>query len=109
MGVQLAVDDFGIGYASLSYLRRFPIHSLKIDRSFIRQISEEEADQRLVRAITRMAHDLRLAVTAEGVETQEAAQHLREICCDAMQGFFFARPMEAESCSSWLRQAAASA
>ncbi len=105
MGARLAVDDFGTGYASLSYLRRFPIHRLKIDRSFIRSITFDESDQRLVRAITKMAHDLNLTVTAEGVESAEAARRLEAIGCDALQGFFFARPMEAPACVKWMRSA----
>lgn len=105
MGTRLAVDDFGTGFASLSYLRRFPIHRLKIDRSFIRSITVDESDQRLVRAITKMAHDLSLTVTAEGVESADAARRLEAIGCDALQGFFFARPMEAAPCGKWIRTA----
>ncbi len=105
MGTRLAVDDFGTGFASLSYLRRFPIHRLKIDRSFVRSITADESDQRLVRAITKMAHDLNLTVTAEGVESADAARRLEAIGCDALQGFFFARPMEAAPCGKWIQGA----
>lgn len=105
MGTRLAVDDFGTGFASLSYLRRFPIRRLKIDRSFVRSITSNESDQRLVRAITKMAHDLSLTVTAEGVESADAARRLEAIGCDALQGFFFARPMEAVPCGKWIQTA----
>lgn len=96
-GVGLALDDFGTGYASLSYLMRYPLTRLKLDRSFVRNLSDTAAaeDTAIVRSIVGMAHNLRLAVVAEGVETQEQADFLRRRACEEAQGFLFARPMPA--------------
>ena len=96
-GVGLALDDFGTGYASLSYLMRYPLTRLKLDRSFVRNLSDTAAaeDTAIVRSIVGMAHNLRLAVVAEGVETQEQADFLRRRACEEAQGFLFARPVPA--------------
>ncbi len=97
IGVQIAIDDFGVGYSSLAYLRRFPIDILKVDRSFIRDIPTESSDMKIVRAIVVMAHSLGLKVVAEGVETADQLSFLRAQHCDAVQGFFLHRPLpEAE-------------
>jgi diguanylate cyclase (GGDEF)-like protein len=95
MGISLSIDDFGIGYSSLGYLRRFPIHSLKIDKSFIHDITINEDDAKIVTAIIALAHSMKLNVVAEGVETQEQSQFLRGQQCDQMQGFYFGRPAPA--------------
>jgi diguanylate cyclase (GGDEF)-like protein/PAS domain S-box-containing protein len=95
-GVQLAVDDFGTGYSSLSYLRSFPIDAIKIDQSFIRQISIAPDDTSIVTAMINMGHSLKLRVIAEGVETQEELDFLREHRCDEVQGYLFSRPVPAE-------------
>jgi diguanylate cyclase (GGDEF)-like protein/PAS domain S-box-containing protein len=92
-GVRLAVDDFGIGYSSLSYLRSFPIDAIKIDQSFIRQISSAPDDTSLVRAMIDMGRDLKLRVIAEGVETQGELAFLRAHRCDEAQGYLFSRPL----------------
>jgi predicted signal transduction protein with EAL and GGDEF domain len=88
MGVVVSIDDFGTGYSSMSYLRRFPIDKLKIDRSFISDLTTNAADASIVRAIISLAHSLRLKVVAEGVETLEQLEQLRELGCDQYQGFY---------------------
>jgi diguanylate cyclase (GGDEF)-like protein len=93
IGVQIAIDDFGTGYSSLAYLKRFPIDTLKMDRSFIRDIPADSGDRNITRAIISMAHSLRLKVVAEGVETAEQLKFLRIQCCDAVQGYFLYRPL----------------
>jgi diguanylate cyclase (GGDEF)-like protein/PAS domain S-box-containing protein len=93
MGVGIAIDDFGTGYSSMSYLKTFPITSLKIDRSFVTDLASNPADAGIVRAIVEMAHGSRLSVIAEGVETQEQFQHLHRYGCDEMQGYWVSRPL----------------
>jgi len=93
LGVRIAIDDFGMGYSSLAYLKRFPIDTIKIDRSFIRDIPADSDDKNITRAIIAMAHGLRLRVVAEGVETVEQLNFLRSQRCDIVQGYFLHRPL----------------
>jgi len=95
MGVYLAVDDFGTGYSSLSYLRQFPIDILKIDRSFVQQISADSEDSLIVSAIINMGKSLKHVVVAEGIETQEQKAYLQSQHCEEGQGYFFSRPVPA--------------
>jgi diguanylate cyclase (GGDEF)-like protein/PAS domain S-box-containing protein len=96
-GVRLAIDDFGTGYSSLSYLTKFPIDTLKIDQSFIRQISESPSETGIVTAVIGMARSLNLTVVAEGVETQEQLEFLSAQHCDEAQGYFFSRPVAGDA------------
>ena len=93
MGFNLSIDDFGTGYASLNYLTQFPVHSLKIDLSFIHRIETSPKDAAIVKAIILMAHSLGLRVTAEGVETKEQLNFLDDCHCDEIQGYFFSKPL----------------
>jgi diguanylate cyclase len=88
IGVLVSVDDFGTGYSSMSYLRKFPIDTLKIDRSFIAKVTHSPADASIVRAILSFAHSLQLKVVAEGVETAEQLDLLRSLGCDQYQGYY---------------------
>ena len=104
MGIRLSVDDFGTGYSSLAYLRSFPLDSLKIDRSFISDVTTNPDAALIVRAVISMAQNLRLKVVAEGVETSAQLAFLAASGCDEMQGYFFARPADADACTRLLRE-----
>jgi diguanylate cyclase (GGDEF)-like protein len=104
MGVLVSVDDFGTGYSSMSYLRRFPIDKLKIDRGFISEIMTRPDDASIVRAIVSLAHSLRLKVVAEGVETPDQLDFLKTLGCDQYQGFHFSTPVSATDFEALLRR-----
>ncbi len=104
MGVRLAIDDFGVGYSSLTHLKRFPIDTLKVDRSFIRDLPQDAEDRALTEAIIAMGKSLKLTVVAEGVETLEQQTFLHDHACDEMQGFFFSKPIPSDQFAELLRQ-----
>ena len=93
IGVSVSIDDFGTGYSSLSYLKKFPISELKIDQSFLRGFPANDEDTAIVRAIIALAHSLDLYVTAEGVETQEQVNGLKNISRELLQGYYFSKPL----------------
>jgi EAL domain-containing protein (putative c-di-GMP-specific phosphodiesterase class I) len=102
MGVRLAVDDFGTGYASLSYLRRLPFHEVKIDRSFVQGMATNDDDLAIVRAIVGLAKHFGLVSVAEGVETERTVNLLEELGCRVGQGFLFSRALPFERFEAWL-------
>jgi EAL domain-containing protein (putative c-di-GMP-specific phosphodiesterase class I) len=104
IGLKLSIDDFGTGYSSLSYLKRFPLDALKLDRSFIRDVTTDPDDAVIVNSVIGLAHDLRLEVIAEGVENEEQLTYLRESGCDRAQGYYFSEPLPAEDFSELLKR-----
>jgi EAL domain-containing protein (putative c-di-GMP-specific phosphodiesterase class I) len=104
IGVRASIDDYGTGFSSLAYLKRLPARELKIDRAFISDMTTNAQSEAIVRSTIDLAHDLGLAVVAEGIEDQATWDRLRTLGCDLAQGFFIARPMPAEALRSWLRK-----
>ncbi|MCT8137424.1 EAL domain-containing protein [Anaerobacillus sp. CMMVII] len=104
LGIQIAIDDFGTGYSSMSYLKKFPISTLKIDQSFVSELPENNGDRAIVSSIINLAHNLGLRVVAEGVENQEALAYLVDENCDEMQGYFFSRPIPCEDVKTFLEK-----
>ena len=102
LGIRLAIDDFGTGYSSLSYLHRFPLDTLKIDRSFISVMEDDGEGMEIARSIVPMANNLRLDVVAEGVETIQQVALLRKLQCKYGQGYYFSRPLSAEGIAALL-------
>jgi diguanylate cyclase (GGDEF)-like protein/PAS domain S-box-containing protein len=101
LGVRLAIDDFGTGHSSLSYIRRFAIDTLKIDRSFVQSLPDNSEDSAICSAVIALGRNMKMCVVAEGVETQEQAQVLRELGCDEVQGWWISRPMPGADFASW--------
>jgi EAL domain-containing protein (putative c-di-GMP-specific phosphodiesterase class I) len=102
LGVSVSIDDFGTGYSSLSCLRKFPIDSLKIDRSFVGEIATNRDNDTIIKTIIVMAHSMNLKVIAEGVETEEQLNFLRKHDCDSVQGYYFSKPLSAYNMESLL-------
>ncbi|MGI8748921.1 MAG: EAL domain-containing protein, partial [Deinococcus sp.] len=106
LGVCLAIDDFGTGYSSLAYLKRFPVQTLKLDRSFLEGALSDEMTASLVRAVVALGKSLKLRVVVEGVETEEMLLFCEDAGCDAVQGYFYARPFPAAGIRGWLEEPA---
>ncbi len=102
MGIKLAIDDFGTGYSSLSYLKKFPVHKLKIDRAFIKDVTSDKDDAIIARSIIQLGQAMNLEIIAEGVETEEQLDFLRQEGCQQVQGFLFAKPMASKDLIEWL-------
>jgi diguanylate cyclase (GGDEF)-like protein len=109
MGVQLSIDDFGTGYSSMAYLKTLPVHELKVDRSFVAQMTSDSRDAVIVHSTIDLGRNLGLRVVAEGVEDSLTLQHLDLLGCDAVQGYHISRPVPADDLLTWLEQQAASA
>jgi EAL domain-containing protein (putative c-di-GMP-specific phosphodiesterase class I) len=105
MGVQIHVDDFGMGYSNLNYLSRFPLSALKIDRSFISSLQDDVNSQKIVQAIVNMTHLLEMKAIAEGVETPVQLKHLEKMGCDYVQGYLLGKPVSTQQMSELLQRA----
>jgi diguanylate cyclase (GGDEF)-like protein len=103
LGVRISVDDFGTGYSSFAYLARFPVHTLKVDRSFVKDMTTNAASRNIVKGLVRLAHSLSMQVVAEGAETDEQMAMLQRMRCDEVQGYGYARPMTFESFCEFVR------
>ena len=104
IGVSLAIDNFGTGYTSLAFLKKFPVQKLKIDRSFVDQLSDEKSDAAITDAVIKLGQGLDLEVIAEGVESQEQIDALLAMDCDRAQGFFYSTPLPADEFVAWMSE-----
>ena len=102
LGVGISIDDFGMGYSSLSYLKRLPADTLKVDKSFVAGLGEDVQDTAIVQMVIDLAHTFGMEAVAEGVENEKQAQQLKEMSCDMAQGYYFARPLPPEALSEFL-------
>jgi len=105
LGCKIAIDDYGTGYSSLAYLRRLPLNELKIDKSFVMGMARDSSDALIVRSTIDLAHNMGLAVVAEGVEDETTLERLRALGCDMVQGYYLSRPLKAEDIVPWMRTA----
>jgi diguanylate cyclase len=103
-GIRLSIDDFGTGYSSLAYLKRLPVNEIKVDRSFVMNMDEDEDDATIVRSTIDLGRNLGLDVVAEGVESAEVWERLRTLGCTAAQGYYLSRPVPASELQAWLEQ-----
>jgi EAL domain-containing protein (putative c-di-GMP-specific phosphodiesterase class I) len=103
LGCKLSIDDYGTGYSSLAYLRKLPLHELKIDKSFVIGMVRDASDNVIVRSTIDLAHNMGLAVVAEGVEDEATLERLRTLGCDMVQGYFLSRPLPPEQVAAWMR------
>jgi EAL domain-containing protein (putative c-di-GMP-specific phosphodiesterase class I) len=101
LGIDIAIDDFGTGYSSLAYVKQLEVTELKIDRSFVRNIVQDQKDRAIVLSIIELAHNLELTVVAEGVEDDASAEVLRKLGCDLIQGYVYARPLAEREFGDW--------
>ena len=104
MGVDLSIDDFGTGYSSLAYLKRLPVNELKIDKSFVLNMENDEGDTKIVRSTIDLGHNMGLRVVAEGIESEAVWRLLAELGCDQGQGYFMSRPIPGDQLVAWLEK-----
>lgn len=104
LGIEISIDDFGTGYSSLNYLKRFPVNTLKIDRSFVKDITNDPDSVAIIKAVIVMGHSLNLKIIAEGVENLEQLECLRSMQCDTIQGYLFSPPLPAEGITTLLSE-----
>ncbi|VAW61631.1 diguanylate cyclase/phosphodiesterase (GGDEF & EAL domains) with PAS/PAC sensor(s), partial [hydrothermal vent metagenome] len=103
MGIKLSIDDFGTGYSSLSYLKQLPVDEIKIDRSFVMEMTKDDDDAAIVRATIDLAHNMGLRVVAEGVQDSETLAALKTLECDVAQGFYISKPLKVQDFESWVK------